>query len=515
MQRVRGGARSMLGGLFGIVSKNNFSRDLFFGVDYHSHLGTEVGGLAYLDGDIKIFSYDISNSQFKSEFAKDYRRIEGTLGIGVISDTEDEQPVKFESKIGTFALCTAGFIRNAEALYKELVKNGVTFKRSRSSAGRTIPNQTEIVGELISKGETVVEGIENMHSRIDGTVSLLLLSQDERSIYASGDTFPLILGSKGEDWAIASETSAFPNLGYEVVKFLEYREIISVDESGVKTRTKMPSKKRFCPFLHVYFGFPTSDYYGVNAEVVRERCGGFLAEKDDVEADFVLGIADSGFPHSIGYVKRKIELAKERFNAALEQLKKGQISSEQFERKATKILASVFPIRRPLIKYSPGWGRSYIPPTQEKRDLIAKYKQMPNSQIIKDKRIVLVDDSIRRGTQLQDLLEEKLWPYEPKEIHGRIASPPQMYPCIYDLSTKIKDLATWKAIGKVDTDVSKYLNPTGPEHKAMVEEIRKMIGFTTLRFQTVKDLVKAVTEAPNNKGLKKEDLCLYCWTGER
>jgi amidophosphoribosyltransferase len=509
------GAKPMLGGLFGIVSKNNFARGLFFGVDYHSHLGTEVGGLAYLDGDIKIISYDISNSQFKSELVKNYRKIEGTLGIGVISDTEDEQPVKLESKIGTFALCTAGFIRNAEALYKELVENGVTFKRSRFSAGRTIPNQTEIVGELISKKETIIDGIEWMYSKIDGTVSLLLLSQDERSIYASGDAFPLILGSKGEDWAIASETSAFPNLGYEVVKFLEYREIISVNQSGVKTRVKASSKKRFCPFLHVYFGFPASDYYGVNAEIVRERCGGFLAEKDDVEADLVLGIADSGFPHSVGYVKRKIELAKERFSATLDQFKHEQISSEQFERKTKKILASVFPIRRPLIKYTPGWGRSYIPPTQEKRELIARYKQLPNPQIIKNKRIVLVDDSIRRGTQLQDLLEEKLWPYEPKEVHGRIASPPQMFPCIYDLSTNIKDLATWKAVGKVDKDASKYLDPTSPERKAMIEEIRRMIGFTTLKFQTVEDLVKAVTEAPNNKGLRKEDLCLYCWTGER
>ncbi|MCX8171102.1 MAG: amidophosphoribosyltransferase, partial [Candidatus Bathyarchaeota archaeon] len=164
--------------------------------------------------------------------------------------------------------------------------------------------------------------------------------------------------------------------------------------------------------------------------------------------------------------------------------------------------------------YTPGWGRSYIPPTREKRELIAKYKQIPNAQLIEGKRIILVDDSIRRGTQLKDLLREKIWPYKPKEVHGRIASPPQLYPCIYDISTRIEDLATYRAIGKMEGDPSKYLNPESPEYKFMVEKIREMIGFTTLKFQTVENLVKAVIEAPGNKGLKEEDLCLYCWTGK-
>ncbi len=507
--------QSMLGGLFGVFSKNHLTRDLFFGVDYHSHLGTEIGGLAFLDGDVKMISHDISNSQFKSEFQKDYSSMKGALGIGVISDVEEEQPVKFESKIGTFALCTTGFIRNAKGLYRELIESGVTFKNSRVRSGETLPNQTELVGELISTGRSIVDGIEKMYEKIEGSISLVLLSENERSIYASGDTFPLVLGNRGEDWAVASETSTFPNLGYEVFKFLEYREIVSIGESGVKTRDSVTFNKKFCPFLHVYFGFPASDYYGINAEIVRERCGGFLAENDNIEADLVLGIADSGFPHSVGYVKRKMELAKEGISAALQEFRQGRTNADDLERAVTGILKSVPPLRRPLVKYTPGWGRSYIPPTQEKRDLIARYKQVPNPQLIRDKRIILVDDSVRRGTQLHDLLREKILPYEPREIHGRIASPPQMYPCIFDLSTRRRDLATCKAIAAIEEEkeTGKYIDEESPEYRTMVEEIRKAIGFTTLKFQTLEGLVKAVTEAPNNKGLKKEDLCLYCWTG--
>jgi len=355
-----------------------------------------------------------------------------------------------------------------------------------------------------------------MYEKIEGSISLLLLSEDDRSIFASGDTFPLVLGNREEDWAVASETSAFPNLGYEVFKFLEYREIMSIGETGAKTRVTAPVKRKFCPFLHVYFGFPASDYYGINAEIVRERCGGFLAENDDVEADLVLGIADSGFPHSVGYVKRKMELAKERINLALQESKQREIDIDDLERTIVNILKSVPPLRRPLVKYTPGWGRSYIPPTQEKRELIAKYKQVPNPQIIEDKRIILIDDSVRRGTQLHDLLREKVWPYKPKEIHGRIASPPQMYPCIFDLSTRNRDLATCKAIVTVEEgeNIDRYIDENTSEYKMMVEEIRKMIGFTTLKFQTLEGLVKAVVEAPNNKGLRREDLCLYCWTGK-
>lgn len=503
----------MLGGLFGIISENHFSRDLFFGIDYHSHLGTEVGGLAYLDRDIKIVSYNISNSQFKSEFQQDYEKIEGTLGIGVISDLEDEQPVKLESEVGTFALCTVGFIRNIDELYKDLIETGATFKKSGHIGGKRVLNQTEMVGELIHRGSNIVDGIEKMYREIDGSISILLLSQSDKSIYAAGSTFPLVLGRRGNDWAITSETSAFRNLGYKTSKYLMHREIISMNKLGPKTRIQKSRHMKFCPFLHVYFGFPTSDYYGINAEIVRERCGGYLAENDDVEADLVLGIADSGFPHSVGYVKRKIEMAKENMVAAFNDFRCGEIDVNELGKVLKTIGQSIPPLRRPLIKYTPGWGRSYIPPTQEKRETIAKYKQISNPQIIREKRIILVDDSIRRGTQLKNLLREKIWPYEPKEVHGRISSPPQIYPCIYDLSTDNRDLATWKAISGIERDLAKYKDHRSPEYEKMVEEISKMIGFSTLQFQTLENLVKAVVEAPNNKGLKKEDLCLYCWIG--
>jgi amidophosphoribosyltransferase len=505
----------MLGGLFGVASKNNCARDLFFGTDYNTHLGTEVGGLALLNGDIEIISHDISNSQFKSKFGKHYGKLRGKLGIGVISDIKEEQPIKFETKIGNFALCTIGLIKNSKEVHSELIGKGATFKRSKQKKGTTILNQTEIVGELICTGNSIVDGIEKMYKKIDGSISLLLLSENDEAVYAAGDTFPLVVGSKEQSWAIASETTGFPNLGFQVVKFLDFREIVSFGANGLKTRVPTRGKKRFCPFLHVYSGFPASDFYGINSEIVRERCGGFLAENDEAKADLVLGIADSGLPHSVGYVKRKIELAKEKVQEFLSAFQEGKISSKELEVSINHVLELVAPLRRPLIKYTPGWGRSYIPPVQRKRELIAKYKQVPNPQIIKGKSIILVDDSIRRGTQLQDLLREKIWPFEPKEIHGRIASPPQLHPCIFDLSTKNSDLATYKSLESIRQDgmFAQYIDSTTTDYKGMVEEIRRRIGFTTLRFITLEEMVKAVIEAPNNTNLKKEDLCMYCWTG--
>jgi amidophosphoribosyltransferase len=505
----------MLGGLFGVASKDSCTRDLFFGTDYNTHLGTEVAGLALLDGDIEILSHDISNSQFKTKFNKYYGKLKGKLGIGVISDTQEEQPIKFETKIGNFALCTVGLIKNSRDLYAELIENGATFKKSSQKTSTSIINQTEIVGELICTGDSIVDGIEKMYSKIIGSISLLVLFERENAIYAAGDTFPLVVGCKKQSLAVASETTCFPNLGYEVTKFLDYREIVSFGANGLKTRGPTHGKKRFCPFLHIYSGFPASDFYGINSEIVRERCGGFLAENDDVIADLVLGVADSGLPHSVGYVKRKIEITKEKVRELLSEFDRGDIDSKELETSVNRVMNLVVPLRRPLVKYTPGWGRSYIPPVQRRRELIAKYKQVPNPQIIKGKRIILVDDSIRRGTQLQNLLREKIWPFEPKEIHGRIASPPQIHPCIFDLSTKNSDLATHKSLESIEQDDSftQYIDSANPNYNIMVEEIRKRIGFTTLRFITLDEMVKAVIEAPNNENLRKEDLCTYCWTG--
>lgn len=504
----------MLGGLFGVASRESCVKDLFFGTDYNTHLGTEVAGLALLDGDIEIISHDISNSQFKSKFGKHYRKLKGELGIGVISDTKEEQPIKFETKIGSFALCTVGLIRNSKQLFSDLVEQGATFKKSRQKSGETILNQTEIVGELICRGTSIVDGIRRMYEKIDGSISLLLLSDRDRAVFAAGDTFPLVVGSRKGSWAAASETTCFPNLGYNVFKFLDYREIVSFSENGLETRVPTRGRKRFCPFLHIYSGFPASDFYGINSEIVRERCGGFLAEDDEIKADLVLGIADSGLPHSVGYVKRKIELAKNRVQKLISDLRADRISLSEFEKKVNNTLDLVAPLRRPLVKYTPGWGRSYIPPVQRKRELIAKYKQVPNPQMIKGKSIILVDDSIRRGTQLHDLLIEKIWPFQPKEIHGRIASPPQLHPCIFDLSTKHAELATCSSLeGTGMKDSSTCIDPTSPNYALMVDLIRKRIGFSTLRFLTIEQMIRAVIEAPQSDNLKKEDLCLYCWTG--
>jgi amidophosphoribosyltransferase len=504
----------MLGGLFGVASKENCTRDLFFGTDYNTHLGTEVAGLALLDSDIAIFFRDISNSQFKSKFGKQFAKLRGELGIGVISDVKEEQPIKFETKLGTFALCTVGLVRNSAELYSHLVEKGATFKKSRQRSGKSFVNQTEIVGELICTGTSIADGIAKMYEKLDGSISLLLLSENERAIYAAGGTFPLVVGSKNDGWAVASETTGFPNLGYSVHKFLDYHEIVTFGEKGLSTRVPSKGRKRFCPFLHVYSGFPASDFYGVNSEIVRERCGGFLAENDTVKADLVLGIADSGLPHSVGYVKRKIELAKAKIHYDLSSFSAGNIDAEEIKKRITEALDLVAPLRRPMVKYTPGWGRSYIPPVQRKREIIAKYKQVPNPQMICGKSIVLVDDSIRRGTQLHNLLAEKIWPFQPTEIHGRIASPPQLYPCIYDLSTKHSELATSKSFDETDPAQSSALqDPTDPRYALMVEDIRQRIGFTTLRFLTIEEMVKAVVEAPNGQNLKKDDLCLYCWTG--
>lgn len=507
----------MLGGLFGVASKDSCVRDLFFGTDYNTHLGTEVGGLALLDNEIETISHDISNSQFKTCFDKHYKNLSGKLGIGVISDTKEEQPIKFEGKIGTFALCTVGLIKNSAQVFSNLVQKGATFKKSGHKTDSAVINQTELVGELICTGNNIIEGIQKMYEAIDGSISLLLLSENDRTIYATGDIFPLVVGSKENSWVIASETTAFPNLGYSVKKFLGYHEIVALNEDGLKTRVPTSGKKKYCPFLHIYSGFPVSDFYGVNSEIVRERCGGFLAENDNVKADLVLGIADSGLPHSVGYVKRKIELTKENIRNILSEMAQGKIDLAEGQKRINAAMDLLAPMRRPLLKYTPGWGRSYIPPSQQRRELVAKYKQVPNPQIIRGKSIILVDDSIRRGTQLKDLLSEKLLPFEPKEIHGRIASPPQLHPCIYDQTTKHSDLAVYKGAEDKESETpSAQVEAQYAENldfDLTIEKIRKRIGFRTLRFITLEEMVKAVIEAPNNKELKKEDLCLFCWTG--
>ncbi|MHC4882687.1 MAG: amidophosphoribosyltransferase [Planctomycetota bacterium] len=464
-----------MSGIFGIVSKNDCAETLLYGTDYHSHLGTEYGGMAVLGNEFTRQIHALSQSQFKSKFFDDYQRMRGNKGIGVISAL-DEQPIYLNSKFGPFCLATNGIVENNEALVATLLKKGISF----SEVGKHIVNTTELVAKLINQGTDLVHGIEKVFDMIDGSCSLLLLNRT--GIFAARDRFgytPLVVGKKDDAWAVTSETTAFHNIGFEIVKYLNPGEIVLINEDGVVQRKPgTPRMNQICTFLWIYTGFPASNYEGVNAEIVREKCGRALAKHDaDIEVDVVSGIPDSGLAHGLGYA-----------------------------------MASNKPFRRPLVKYTPGYGRSYTPPSQQMRDHIAKMKLIPVREVIKDNSIVVCEDSIVRGTQLKSFTIKKLWDCGAKQIHVRPACPPLMFPCRFNLSTRsIHELAARKAIRHLEghdlEDVSEYIDHRSAKYKRMIEWIAQDIGVTTLRYQTVEDMVEAV-------GLPREKLCLYCWTGE-
>ncbi len=463
-----------MSGIFGVVSADNCIPDLYYGTDYHSHLGTEFGGIAFIDKDMPVKKiHDISHSQFKSKFYEGGEIISSNMAIGVISD-KDPQPLVFKSKFGEFAIACAGLITNKEALEKELINKGISF----SEISDHDINTTELVANMINQGSSIVDGIEQMYGKISGSVSLLLLTKE--GIYAARDmngVTPLVIGEKEEAVAVASESCAFPNLGYRTRKFINPGEVVFISKKGIEVKKQGDSIKKICAFLWVYTGFPASDYEGINVEEVRENCGRYLAKRDDVEVDVISGVPDSGTAHAIGY---SMESGK--------------------------------PYRRVLLKYTPGYGRSYIPPSQDVRDRIALMKLIANEQIIKGNRIILCEDSIVRGTQLKNFTINKLKDAGAKEVHVRPACPPLMFPCIYNLSTRsINELVARKAIraleGKDIDDVSEYLDPNSEKYKKMIEWIAKDLGVTTLRYQLIDDMVKAI-------GVPKEKLCTYCWTGK-
>ncbi|MBN2071417.1 MAG: amidophosphoribosyltransferase [Candidatus Krumholzibacteriota bacterium] len=463
-----------MSGLFGVVSEKSCNELLLYGTDYHSHLGTQFGGIALLGEDFYRQIHNISQSQFKSKFFEDIFNARGTMGIGVIS-AFDEQPVYLHSKFGSFCIITDGFIDNANKLAEELLEDGVTF----SEVGSGSVNFTELVAKLITRGEDLVDGIEKMFDAIDGSCSLLLLHND--GIYAARDRFgysSLTIGKRDDAWAVASETVAFPNNHLQTVKSLDPGEIVLIGRDGLVQKKKGKSKNQICAFLWIYTGFPASDYEGVNTEAVRERCGRCLARRDkDIEADLVAGIPDSGTAHAIGYA-----------------------------------MESGKPYRRPLVKYTPGYGRSYTPPSQATRDHIARMKLVPVKEIIDGNRVVICEDSIVRGTQLKNFTTKKLWEGGAKEIHARPACPPLMFPCRFNLSTRdIDELAARRAIkaleGRDISDISEYIDHTSEKYRRMIDWIADDLEVTTLRYQTIDDMVEAI-------GLPKEDLCLYCWTGD-
>jgi amidophosphoribosyltransferase len=463
-----------MSGIFGIVSKKNCASELLYGTDYHSHMGTEYGGMAVLGERFHRSIHDISKSQFKSKFFEDYKEMEGNMGIGVISD-RDAQPLIIGSKFGTFAIVSAGLVDNTNELAGELLEQGETFGEM-SSGG---VNSVELIAKLINQGKTLIDGIERLYDRIIGSASILLMKED--GIYAVRDRLgrmPLVIGERNGDHVIATETCSFLNLGYRIIKYLEPGETVRIGKHGLEEQLPGKINNQICAFLWIYTGYPASSYEGINVELVRERSGRSLAKNDDVKADLVAGVPDSGVGHAVGYA-----------------------------------MQSGIPFRRPLVKYTPGYGRSYTPPSQEIRDLVAKMKLIAVKDIIADNRIVLCEDSIVRGTQLKNYTLKKLWEAGAREVHVRPACPPLMFPCKFALSTRsIDELAARRAIraleGRDTEDIGDYLDDRSEKYRKMVEWIAKELDVTTLRYQRIDDMVEAI-------GLPREKLCLHCWIGDK
>jgi amidophosphoribosyltransferase len=468
-----------MGGLFGVVSKDDCVDDLYYGTDYHSHLGTRRGGLV-VRGE-RGFSrsiHDITNAQFRSKFESDLSSLKGRAGLGVISDFED-QPLMIGSHHGLYSIVTVGRVQNLEALTAAAFDNRTTHLAELSSIGF---NPTEVVASLINRGSTIVEGILHAQEAIEGSCSMLLLTS--QGIYAARDRYgrtPIVIGARPGAHAASLESCALPNLGFEAVRALGPGEVVLLTPEGIEPVAPPRHEMQICTFLWVYYGFPASEYEGINVEGVRNRCGAALARSDaargDVEVDIVAGIPDSGIGHAIGY--------------------------------ATE---AHLPYRRPFVKYTPTWPRSFMPQEQRVRDLVARMKLIPIREFIDGNRLLFCEDSIVRGTQLRDIIQ-RLYDYGAREIHMRPACPPLVYSCKFLNFSRSKsemDLAARQAIqtleGTADVRLDGYADPASPRYARMLEEIRKRLGLTTLRYQKLEDMVAAI-------GLPPEKLCTYCWTG--
>jgi amidophosphoribosyltransferase len=466
-----------MGGFFGVVSNSDCVTDLFFGTDYHSHLGTQRGGLVTKgEGGFIRFIHDIRNAQFRSKFADDVKKLEGNSGLGVISDYED-QPLIIASHLGIFSIVTVGAIRNLEALSKAVSRH----RRAHFSEvmGDTV-NPTELVAALICQGASFEEGIRNAQDTIEGSCSLLLLTEDG-DIYAARDRLgrtPIVIAEKEGARAATLETCALPNLDYTISKNLGPGEIVRLTANNVEQIQPPGDTMKICSFLWVYYGFPASSYEGINAEAVRYNCGAALAKNDDVKMDVVAGIPDSGTAHALGYAN-----------------------------------AAGIPYKRPFVKYTPTWPRSFMPQDQQMRDLVASMKLIPISELIDGQRLLFCEDSIVRGTQLKDTVE-RLYQAGALEVHMRPACPPLVFGCPhlnFSRSRSELDLAARRAVkaleGDADKHLDEYCDPDSDRYCAMVEWIRKQLNLTTLRYQRLDDLVEAI-------GLPRNKLCTYCWNGK-
>jgi amidophosphoribosyltransferase len=464
-----------MGGFFGVVSKQDCVADLFYGTDYHCHLGTCRGGLAVQNGSgIQRIIHDIRNAQFRGKFEADLPSLAGTRGIGVISDYED-QPLLIGSHLGVYAIVTVGVIQNLDQL-ADAASRERSVHFSEMSGGEI--NPTELVATLINSQSSFEEGIQHAQSVIEGSCSMLILT--DKGIYASRDRLgrtPVIIGTKEDATCASLETCAFPNLGYDVDRYLGPGETVLISEDGIEQKIAPGDEMQICSFMWVYYGYPASTYEGINTEQVRYRCGAALARNDNVEVDLVAGVPDSGTAHAIGYANE-----------------------------------ARVPYQRPFVKYTPTWPRSFMPQDQRVRDLVAKMKLIPIKEMIKGKRLLFCEDSIVRGTQLQDTIQ-RIYDYGAEEVHMRPACPPLVFGCKYlnfSRSRSIMDLATRRAIkeleGVNDKFLDEYSDPSTEKYANMIERICQRLRLTSLTYQKLDDLVEAI-------GLPKEKLCTYCWDG--
>ena len=467
-----------MGGFFGVASKEACNLDLFYGTDYHSHLGTRRGGMATYGSDgWKRAIHNIENSPFRTKFEKDVDTMKGNIGIGCISDY-DPQPILIQSHLGCFGITTVGKINNADQLIRNLYENGHTHFQSMTN-GQI--NSTELVAALICKKDSFVEGIRYVQSVVEGSMTLLLLT--ENGIYAARDLLgrtPVVIGKKENAYCVSFESFAYINLGYTDYKELGPGEIVYVTPESVETVSPACEKMRICSFLWVYYGYPTSSYEGVGVEEMRYNCGKLLAQRDDhsIDVDIVAGVPDSGIAHAIGYANE-----------------------------------SGIPYARPFIKYTPTWPRSFMPTTQSQRNLIARMKLIPVHSLIEDRSLLLIDDSIVRGTQLSETTEF-LYQRGAKEVHVRPACPPLLYGCKYLNFSRSKsdlDLITRRIIREWEGDndinvLGEYADPNSDRYAAMLEEIRKRQNFTSLRYHRLDDLIKSI-------GIDACQVCTYCFNG--
>lgn len=464
-----------MGGFFGTIAVKDCVNDLFYGTDYNSHLGTKRAGLVTFDKE-KGFTrsiHSLERDYFRSRFEGELDHFSGYSGIGVISDT-DPQPILINSHLGRYAVVTVAKINNMKELATDLLDK----RMHLSEMSANTINQTELVALLINMGDTFVDGINNVYRKIKGSCSMLILTED--GIIAARDALgrtPIVIGIKDGAHAATSETTSLPNLDFKPLRDVGPGEIVRLRADSIEVLQKPFSRCQICSFLWVYYGFPTSNYEGINTEYVREAAGKVMGEEDDIEADCVCGVPDSGVGTAVGYAEgRKI------------------------------------PYKRAVLKYTPTWPRSFTPGNQSRRALVAKMKLIPNAAILKDNRVVFCDDSIVRGTQLRDNVKT-FYEYGAKEVHARISCPPLIYGCPFIGFTTSKsdlELITRRVIqefeGDADKNLDKYSKTDSPEYKRMVEEICRRLGLDSLKFNKVETLIKAI-------GMPKDRVCTHCFDG--